>query len=355
MSECTTVTEILNIITAPAFCVCDGIVTHCNDGAKRLLFQEGTTVDSLLGVAQAEYTHFQSGCLYLTLKHNQQSYSASVTRVDGGDIFVVEDAADRVELKTLSLTAANMRQPLSSMIATANSLSASVLKTNDPKAHMQLQQMNRSLFRMHRMLCNMSDALQYADGTSGNMVCQNVVSIVEAIFQKSQHLCHQSGIHLEYTVPTDIILCSVDEPLLERGIYNMLSNAIKFSAEGSVIHASLMCLDKRIYISVTNQGSGIPASILNNIFYRYQRQPGLEDGRFGLGLGLVLVRSAARVHEGTVLIDQSQECGTRVTLSFPVRQSTSAVVRSNINRVDYAGERDHSLLELSDVLPADLY
>lgn len=355
MSEQTQITEILSIMSAPAFSVCDGIITNCNDAAQRLLFQEGTPVASLLPHNQAEYASFEDGCLFITLKHSNRDYSASVVRVDRSDIFVLEEDSNRAELKTLSMTAANMRQPLSSMIATTANLTAALEQSNDPKIRNQLQQMNRNLCRMHRMLCNMSDAIQYADGTPANMVCQNIVSVVEDIFRQAQELCQQSGVRLEYSVPNETILCSIDESLLERGIYNMLSNAIKFSPEGSVIHASLIHRENRVYISVRDQGTGIPDSILSSVFRRYQRQPGLEDGRFGLGLGLVLVRCAARIHGGTVLVDQPDKIGTRITVSFPIRQSTSPMVRSDVARVDYAGGWEHDLLELSDVMPANLY
>jgi hypothetical protein len=81
----------------------------------------------------------------------------------------------------------------------------------------------------------------------------------------------------------------------------------------------------------------------------------LEDARSGLGLGLALVRCAARVHQGTVLIDHPGNIGTRVTISFPISTSSIAMVRSNITRTDYAGGWDHGLLELSDVMPPELY
>jgi K+-sensing histidine kinase KdpD len=349
------ITEILSFITAPAFSVCDGIIAHCNDAAQRLLFAEGTPINSLLSQNQADYASFETGCLFITLTHSNRSYSASVVRTEEANIFVLEEDVDRIELKALSLTAANMRQPLSSLTATAANLAAALTQTEDPKVRTQLQHMNRNLCRMHRMLCNMSDAIHYADGASSNLVYQNIVSVVENIFQQAQQLCEQSGFRLEYSVPNTNILCAIDEALLERSIYNMLSNAIKFSSEGAVIHADLTHRDNRVYISVKDQGSGIPNSIMNNIFQRYQRQPGIEDSRYGLGLGLVLVRCAARVHGGTVLVDQPDRAGTRVTISFPIRQRTTPMVRASVPRVDYAGGWDHSLLELSDVMPAKLY
>ena len=355
MSEQTQINEILSLMISPAFSVCNGRITHCNDAAQRLLFHPGTQIQELLPSNSSEYAKFEQGCLYITLSHNDCSHSASVMRMGNEDIFVLDEDSDRIELKTLSMTAANMRQPLSSMIATTSNLTAALEQTDDPKIRTQLQHMNRNLCQMHRMLCNMSDALQYANRNSNNMTCQNIVSVVEGIFQQAQELCKHSGVFLEFSVPNETILCSIDEPLLERGIYNMLSNAIKFSPKGSVIHAELVHRENRVYISIKDQGSGIPDSILSSVFRRYQRQPALEDDRFGLGLGLVLVRCAARIHGGTVLVDQPDGTGTRITISFPIRQSSSALLRSEVSRVDYAGGWGHGLLELSDVMPAELY
>ena len=70
---------------------------------------------------------------------------------------------------------------------------------------------------------------------------------------------------------------------------------------------------------------------------------------------MVLIRSAAASHGGAVLIDQPEGSGTRVTLTLAIRQDTSGNVRSPLLRMDYAGERDHGLLELSESLPAELF
>ena len=86
----------------------------------------------------------------------------------------------------------------------------------------------------------------------------------------------------------------------------------------------------------------------------YIHRGGLEDKRNGLGLGMLLIRSTAALHGGTVLIDHPENTGTRITVSFTIRQN-NATLRSPRMRIDYAGERDHGLIELSDVLPASLY
>lgn len=355
MSSNSDIKELLCLISQPAFYVCGNQILESNDSAKRLLIETGTSITNLLPQENSQYKQFQEGCLFLTLHHNGTLSGATVTRFSDGEIFVLDTDDQKTALKTLALTAANMRQPLSSMIATAGSLSPLLEKTDDPKTREHLEQINQNLCQMHRMLCNMSDVLQYADGTSNHMVCQNIVSVVETVLQKAQALAEYCGVQLDYSVPNETVLCSIDDQLLERGIFNMISNALKFSEKGGHIHVSLVRRGKTMYISVKDSGAGIPPQLMSGIFQRYQRQPGLEDSRFGLGLGLTLVRSAAMVHGGTVLIDQPEGSGSRVTMSIPIRQSSNSVLRSDIITVDYAGGWDHGLLELSDVLPSHLY
>ena len=110
-----------------------------------------------------------------------------------------------------------------------------------------------------------------------------------------------------------------------------------------------------LQLQIQDSGSGIAQQIRSSLFHRYLRQPGIEDSRWGLGLGMVLIRSAAANHGGTVLIDSPSGTGTRVTMTLSIRQPQEATLRSPILRVDYAGERDHALIELSDCLPAQLY
>ena len=145
-----------------------------------------------------------------------------------------------------------------------------------------------------------------------------------------------------------------DTQKLERMVFNILSNAIKFTPAGGNITAKLTRRGTRMYLSVCDTGSGIAENLRSSMFTRYNREPGLEDGRCGIGLGMVLIRSTAALHGGTVLVDRPDDCGTRITVSMAIRQGDNAL-RSPRLRIDYAGERDHGLIELSDVLPAELY
>ena len=164
-----------------------------------------------------------------------------------------------------------------------------------------------------------------------------------------------AGIRLEYQGLSKPVLCLADRELLERAVLNLLSNAFKFTPRGGTVRVTLFAGGTSLRLSVWDSGPGIAQEIQGNLFSRYLRQPGIEDSRFGLGLGMVLVRSAAAAHGGAVLIDQPEGWGTRVTISVALRREKAEVLRSPTMRIDYAGERDHALTELSDCLPVSLY
>jgi K+-sensing histidine kinase KdpD len=128
---------------------------------------------------------------------------------------------------------------------------------------------------------------------------------------------------------------------------------MKFSQAGSTIHVQFSHSGNLLRLSIEDQGSGIGEGIIRSVFHRYLRQPNIEDSRHGLGLGMVLVRNTAMDHGGTVLIDQPEGTGTRVTLTLAIRQE-NARLRQNILR-PVAGGYNPQLIELSQVLPPELY
>ena len=131
--------------------------------------------------------------------------------------------------------------------------------------------------------------------------------------------------------------------------------AIKFAAKGANVNAVLVRKGHMLYLTVEDSGTGIAQNIRGNVYARYLRQPGIEDGRYGIGLGMVLIRAAASAHGGTVLIETPQDQGTRITMTMEINQATDSVVRAPLYRIDYAGEKNHQLIELSETLPLSAY
>ena len=345
----------LHQIPNPAFLVRDGIITQVNYSAQQRQIRPDTPVQGLLLTGQEEYAQFQDGCLYLMLSLFGLPCSASVTRAGRQDLFVLEQESDQAELQSMALAAQALRSPLSNVMAVADQLFPLINAEESQQNQDQIARINRGLYQMLRIVCNMSDAYRCGNDTLLQGEIRDITALVQEQFQAIASLVSHAGVNLRFSVPNEAVFCLVDAQKLERAISNILSNAIKFAPKGGAIHASLVRRGRMLFLTVEDSGSGIPRELAGTVYRRYQRQPGIEDGRFGIGLGMVLIRNAAAAHGGTVLTQQTEKGGFRLTMTIPIRQSQDPMVRSPIINADYAGERNHLLLELSDCLPAELY
>ncbi len=337
----------LELIRTPAFCVEAGCICHVNQAAAPYLLACGTEIGSLILSGKEEYEGFTDGSLYLTLQIASIPIGACVLKMGGQDVFLLEAPENMAELRAMALAAKELREPLAGILTVTDRLLPKEAKE-------QAAQLNRRLFQMMRTVSNMSDALRYAAG-GGRMEYVQITAFFQELLQRAGELLRAAGLTLEYTGPAEAVFTLADTERLERAVYNLLSNSAKFSPPGGKIQVRLQRKGNRLYLSVTDQGPGIDQDILGSLYTRFQREPALEDLRHGIGLGMVLVRSAAAAHNGAVLIDRPAQTGTRTSITLEIRHPKQSTVHSPALRIDYAGEWDHGLLELSDCLPAELY
>ena len=340
---------LLDLVIHPAFCVKDQTIVKTNQAAQQIFLQAGMEVLPLLLTGAEEYQNFTGGCLYLTLSIAGQPWGAAVQKAGDQEVFLLEDSEQR-ELRAMALAAKELREPLSGIMATADTI---MNTTVDDQTRQQLSHLNRGLFQLLRIIGNMSDADRYA--ANFHPQTHEIGSVFSEIFEKLGVLADHAGIRLTYQGLPESIYCLADVSQLERAVYNIISNAIKFTPKDGTIDASLTRHGRVLRLSVQDSGSGIAEGIRSSVFSRYLRQPAIEDSRFGIGLGMTLIRSAAAQHGGAILIDQPEGAGTRVTMTMAIRQNTDNILRSPILQVDYTGGFDHGLVELSDCLPADFY
>ncbi len=355
MEQANSALDMLDLMVRPSFCVKDRKIVKCNAAALGLLLREGMDIEPLLATGQAEYAEFSEGCLYLTLDISGVRVGASVTRVGDFDVFLPEEEAEHAELQAIALAARELRGPLTGIMTTADRLFPLPALQEDPALREQVARMNRGLYQMLRIIGNMSDASRYAATPVASLETVEISSFLQEVFDRARDLVSHTGITLRFENLPHSLYSLADREKLERAVMNILSNAMKFTPAGGSIEAKLSRRGNRLHLTVQDSGEGVPDALRGSLHRRYQRQPGLEDTRYGIGLGMVLIRSAAASHGGAVLIDHPNETGTRITLTIAIRQDISGTVRSPLLKIDYAGERDHGLLELSESLPPELY
>ncbi|GAB6166351.1 hypothetical protein JCM19992_23510 [Thermostilla marina] len=142
--------------------------------------------------------------------------------------------------------------------------------------------------------------------------------LIETLIRRIEPTAQQRGIAfetdlrpVEITVPKDYITMIVD---------NLLTNAVNYSHDGDTVHVSLQTAsDDQVTFMVRDHGIGIPADKLPHVFDDYYRtDEAARHCRLSTGLGLAVVRDAARACDIGVRIESAPGWGTRVWLDIPI-------------------------------------
>lgn len=340
----------LELIDRPAFCVKDSAVVAVNSAAENRMLTIGMNVREIVTEHLDVYENFENGSLYLKITAGGLPCHASITRTKECDIFLIHQTDDD-NLQALALAAQQLRIPLSNVMLVTDKLFAEL---DNADIQQQAKQINHNLFQLLRIVSNMSDADSYKNSRSFGMETIDFAALIAEIMEKAQSISQDVGISLSYAAPNGPILGMANAEKIERAVYNLLSNALKFSPAGSTIEAKLIKSGNRASFIISNQNL---APVDDNSFWsRYRREPSIEDNRFGLGLGMTLISSIASAHGGTVLVDHPTPLETRVTMTVAIVKNDLGTVSSPVFRIgDYAGGRDKGLLELSEILPSDSY
>ena len=348
-----TIISMLNLISEPAFCADETNVIATNQAATALGFDTGTSLEMIPDENLDAYKTFSGGILHLTLKTHEQTFDATVTKIEKLNVFVLD--SDRTEdvLQSLALASQHIRMPLSDVITIADRLMPE-LKASEEE-NLQAAQLRKALYQIQRILNNMSSAANASKEYMQNMEQMDATTLFRELMEKASIAAQKANMHLVYTGPAEPAVTLIDKEKLEQAVYNLISNAIKFSPTGAKILCSLTRRSNTLIFTVSDSGTNISREKQGDIYERFLRLPAVEEGRIGLGLGMFLVRSTAKIHGGTVLIESESDRGTKVTLTLSIRKDNMGILRSDILSVDSTGGWDPLPMEFSDVLPAEFY
>lgn len=107
-----------------------------------------------------------------------------------------------------------------------------------------------------------------------------------------------------------------DGQQLRRALWNLVSNAIKFTPPGGRVMARTRTSKKHVAIEVADTGIGIPKEELPGLFTEYKRLKGASNTE-GSGLGLFIVKTIVEAHNGTVTVESQEGVGTTFTVVLP--------------------------------------
>ena len=141
---------------------------------------------------------------------------------------------------------------------------------------------------------------------------ENIIS--DAAFELSSR-----DVRIELSAPTSCFLEGAPE-LLYSALENVIRNAVRYTAEGTVITVELGCTSSLISVTVSDYGPGVPEKDLDHLFEPFYRVAEARDRKTGgSGLGLAITDRTVRLHGGSVEALNRPKGGLSVCLSFPAK------------------------------------
>ncbi|HPQ70947.1 MAG TPA: ATP-binding protein [bacterium] len=157
------------------------------------------------------------------------------------------------------------------------------------------------------------------DGERGSIAKENVA--LKPVLKSAMLICNNKAAAKEIDlrlVCDEDILVSINSPMLEQAIVNLIDNAVKYSDEGAPVDVGAMQDERETRVVVKDTGCGIPAEHLPRIFERFYRVDKARSRKLGgTGLGLAIVKHIVQAHGGWVTVESKVEAGSEFVIHLP--------------------------------------
>lgn len=128
------------------------------------------------------------------------------------------------------------------------------------------------------------------------------------------------SLHIDDSVGSEVSFVA-DRQMMHHAFFNLLTNAIKYTREGTAVRIAYEHADGLHRFRISDQGEGIPPEEQEKIFSGYHRtKDAVKSGQYGSGLGLYLVRKALELHGGSIQVSSAKGQGSTFTLTIPERE-----------------------------------
>lgn len=149
----------------------------------------------------------------------------------------------------------------------------------------------------------------------------DINDIIKMTARTFEGICKDKRISIELILTGQTLYTRADMSKIQRVIYNLIDNAIKFSLADSIITVETTVKNEKIFVSVKDRGIGIPKECLNKIWERFYKTD-LSRGKDkkGTGLGLVIVKEIIQSHNENINVISTEGVGTEFIFSLPLYQ-----------------------------------
>lgn len=215
-----------------------------------------------------------------------------------------------------------------------------------------LSNIKQNSYRILKIANNLID-MSKIDGNfySINMGNYNIVEVVENIVQSLAEYMKDNKRNIIFDTMEEEIITACDPDQIERIILNVLSNAMKFTSHGGNIYVDMEVNDRcnKVIIKISNDGEKINFEDRLRIFERFTQSESLLTRRTeGTGIGLTLVKSLVKLHNGEVYVNTEFEEGTQFCIELPIRKIKN-FKNNNVREKSIVSKVEKFNIEFSDI------
>ncbi|WP_139958296.1 hybrid sensor histidine kinase/response regulator transcription factor [Flavicella sediminum] len=235
-----------------------------------------------------------------------------------------EEDFNQMRIRFFTYISHELRTPLT-LISDPVSQLINNNKEKDNYDYHLLKLINKNVFRLLRLVDQILDISKIEGDTLSLQVSnQNLVKCIEETTTVFHEFAIQHNITFKFIKEEEVMMGWVDEDKIEKIIYNLLSNAFKFTLKEGSISIILSYYDdtkEKVVINIKDSGIGIPEDKLSKIFEGfYQVTSAKSLNPNGAGIGLDYVNRLTKLHKGLINVESQINKGSTFSLTLPIKK-----------------------------------
>lgn len=241
---------------------------------------------------------------------------------------------DQTKLKLFTSISHEVRTPLTLILAPINSL---IKITNNSAALEKLQVIQKNAKHLLNLINQLMDFRKLeASKMEIKPMKGDIVRFIKNLYGAFNLFASNHQINYTFTSNTNSAFCMFDPDIIEKILYNLLSNAFKFTPfKGEIIVFIKLFFDnnneaEKISISVKDNGKGIPEDEIPHLFTRFYRANSNKSNYPGTGIGLSFVKSLVDLYNGKITVESSPGKGSNFIVDLPLTHKNQKIQKSKI-------------------------
>jgi signal transduction histidine kinase/ActR/RegA family two-component response regulator len=235
------------------------------------------------------------------------------------------ERSNRLKDDFLGIVSHELRTPLSAILGWARMLKRGIVGGAEGRAR-ALEAIERNATLQARLVDDLLDVSRIMNGKLElEIATVDLGSVIDASLDSVRPTLLAKGLEVKLLLSHDGVTVLGDSRRLQQVVWNLLTNAIKFTAAGGHIEVRLERAARLARLSVKDSGIGIPSDVLPHVFERFRQADGSATRRHGgLGLGLSIVRHVVEAHGGRVeAFSGGEGLGSEITVELPAAETAS--------------------------------